>query len=311
MPRRSIRRPELEPHQRALAAMIDDALTRGQRGDGTSEKHWLPWKHAIFADKAGVSESSVANWRDPDAMMPPEDIQPLLRTLYGAIDRFKVDKEKMQRLWRLARGYIVDDDVAAEDWRISRSLNLQGVARLVSLQAHRPVPWNDGTLRLSITLIIKPDRELSYRGKAITIGLTDALLCLQAGAYQPAYKSRPSQRGVPNFELAVDGDRVVGPLDPLTGMIDGEPLGDEHLMALELVEGAPGPTAVAIYAPRGSFRVVPSANGSPEAQSQRRCSANQSAVVNALLHEQLRNRDDHDRALLAFASVDSGSVQCP
>lgn len=67
MARRNILRPELEPHQRALALMIDAALKRGQRGDGDNEKHWTPWNNRSFADAShGVfSENAVANWRDP------------------------------------------------------------------------------------------------------------------------------------------------------------------------------------------------------------------------------------------------------
>ena len=71
MARRSIQRPELECHQRVLAWMIDDALKRGQRGDGENEQHWKPWNNRSFADKA--PENSVANWRYPDRRTPPQD----------------------------------------------------------------------------------------------------------------------------------------------------------------------------------------------------------------------------------------------
>jgi hypothetical protein len=167
MPRRSIRRPELEPHQRVLAHMINNALNGGQCGDGKPERFWMPWTNSKFADVAKVSERSVANWRDPDALMPPEDIQPLLKTFYGNIDRFKGDRGSMERQWRLARGYIVDDeDVHSSDWEVGKSPNLQGTASLVTLQTHPPVPANDGTLRLSIYIsdLARSRPKLPWKG---------------------------------------------------------------------------------------------------------------------------------------------------
>jgi hypothetical protein len=303
VPRRSIRRPDLEPYQRELALMIDDALKRGQRGDGEDQKHWKPWTNRSFADKACVAENSVSNWRDPDRRMPPEDIGPVLKVFYGVIDRFKDDKARMKLLWQLARGYIVDDDARAKNWAVGKSQNLQGIASLVTLRTHTPVPWNDGTMRLAITLVITPDRDLCYRGKAIIVGLTEALLCLESSTFQPAWKSLPSQRGLPNFVLTAAGDRIIGPIDPVTGMIDGEPLGDEYLMVLETVATDDAPATVAVHAPRGSFRVLARAGGGSAAKSPDRRSANQEAVVNALFHEQLRDRDDHDRAVLSRAPI--------
>jgi hypothetical protein len=303
MPRRSIRRPDLEPYQRKLALMIDDALKRGQRGDGEDQKRWKPWTNRPFADRACVAENSVSNWRDPDRRMPPKDIDPVLKVFYGVTDRFKEDKAKMKLLWQLARGYVVDDDIRARNWEVGRSQNLQGIANLVTLRTHAPVPWNDGTMRLAITLVITPDRDLSYRGKAITVGMTEALLCLESSAFQPAWKSLPSQRGLANFVLTTAGERIVGPLDPTTGMIDGEPLGDEYLMVLETVATDVASATVAVHAPRGSFRVLPQAGSGTVEKSRDRCSANQEAVVNALFHEQLRDRDDHDRAVLSRAPI--------
>ena len=304
MPRPSIRRPALEPYQRELAAMINDALNRGQRGDGTDERHWKRWTERGFADKASAAERSIANWRDPDKLSPPDDIQPLLKTFYGTIDRLKDERAKMERLWRLARGYLVDDEPGQQDWTIGKSPpNIQGSVNLVTLRVHAPVPWNDGTLRLSITLVITPDRDLAYRGQAVTIGLTEALLCMESAGLQPAWKSLPSQRGLKNFRLDAAGDRIVGPIDPDTGMIDGEPLEDGHFAVLEAAGSADGSTIIAVHAPRGGFRVLPRSEGHSTKRRVGRCSVNQTAVVNALLHEQLRGRDGHDRAIIASTAI--------
>ena len=311
MPRHNIQKPALEPHQRALAAMIDDALNRGQRGDGSDPRHWTKWTNRGFAEKAVVAETSLANWRNPDKRMPPEDIAPLLKTFYGDIARHAADKAKMQRLWRLARGYIVDDESGAEGWDVGRPSRLQGTASLVNLLTHAPVPWNDGTLRMAVTLVITPDRDLSYGGRAMTIGLAEALLCMQSDGLQPAWKSLPSQRGLANFALDAAGERIVGPIDPATGMINGEPLGDEHFFTFEPAGAGEACVTVSIHAPRGCFRVLPSGSGSTAAKRKGRSNVNQNAVINALFHEQLRTRDDHDRPVLARATVGSRRTQCP
>jgi hypothetical protein len=314
MARRNIRRPELEPHQRALALMIDDALNRGQRGDGENEKHWARWNNRSLADASrGIfSENAVANWRDPDRRMPPEDIKPLLKLFYGTIERFKDDRAKMERLWRLARGYIVDDEAPASGWAAVRTQNLQGQVDLVRLHTHQPVPWNDGTLRLAITLVITPDQDVSYRGRAVIIGLSEALLRLDASGLQPAYKALPSQRGLPHFVPSAAGDRIIGPLDRDTSMINGEPLGDEFLLSLENLATEPDdkPATVAVCASRGSFRVLPRSMGGNIRQPAARRLANQNAVVNALFFEQYRERDDHDRAVLARARIGGGTGEC-
>ncbi|WP_158932671.1 hypothetical protein [Acidisphaera sp. S103] len=307
MPRRSIRRPELERYQRELARIIDDALNRGQCGDGTPERHWKPWTNTQFADIAGISERSVANWRDPDALMPPYEITPLLKCLYGDIDRFKADRAAMHRLWQLARGHITAHEVPSTDPRSDKSPNLRGKATLITLQAHAPTPLEDGTMRLSITLIISPDRDLSYRGKAITIGLAEALLTVEPGLYQPTHRSRPSQRGLRNFKISAAGERIIGPLDRTSGMIDGEPLDDEYLMDLEVAESGAGPINIIVHASRNSFRARISPLSGTEAKMPQHCSINQNVVMNALFYEQLKNQDCHNRAVLARITVGLGS----
>jgi hypothetical protein len=134
---------------------------------------------------------------------------------------------------------------------------------------------------------------------------------VESGLYQPTYKSRPSHRGIKNFEISAHGDRIVGPLDPTTRMIDGEPLGDEYLMSLEVADGGSGPIVVTIHASRGSFRVIPSTASGSRGKRPRSCSVNQTVVINALFHEQLRDQDDHNRALLARATLGSRSPRCP
>ena len=300
MPRRSILRPELEPHQRALAAMINAALDAGQCGDGDDPRHWTKWTNRGFADKAGVSENAVANWRDPDRRMPPENIQPLLKTFYGTIERWKDDRAAMERLWRLARGYIVDDEPAGRRWTVPHAPNIQGTVKLVTLRPHAPQPGNDDTLRLALTLVITPDSNVSYRGQAITIGLADALLCLESDGWQPALRSLISERGHANFRLSAAGAWITGPADPATGMLNGEPLGEDYLAAVEPVGDGGGPIKVTVNAPRGSFRVFAGAAGGAPDQ---RCSTNQTAVINALLHEQFRDHDDQDMAILARGTI--------
>jgi len=314
MPRHSILRPELELHQRALAAMIDDALKAGQRSDGDDPKYWTPWTNRALADKACVAENSVANWRDPDRRMPPEDIKPLLKVFYGKIERLAEDRARMERLWRLARGYIIDDEPEQKKWEIAKkwevawTANLQGMVRLVDLRAHPPIPGNDGTMRLSLTLVITPDHDVTYRDQAVIIGLTDALLCMDSNGWQAARRSFVSERGHPNFELSAAGARIVGPRDAATGMINGEPMGDDDLAVVEPIGAGDAPINVAVHAPRGSFRVLVRAGKSIQGAPADRVSRTQNLVLNALLHEQLRDRDDRDRAVLARVTVQPRST---
>jgi hypothetical protein len=308
MARRSIRRPELAIHQRRLALAIDRALNDGQRGDGQPQQTWTSWTNLGFAEIAGVAEGSIANWRDPDKLMPPVDIQPLLKAFFGKIDKFKGDCASMRRLWQLARGYIVDDEAVPKNLGITRSSKLQGEIELVTLQTHVPDAKNDGSMNLSITLIISPDRELQYGGKAITVGLKEALLVVDPGCYQPAFGSRPSQRQLPNFKASAAGERITGPVDPETGMIDGEPLGDSHFLTLEPVDNAVGPVAIGVHASRESFCVVRRNVSNKRADVS--CSPNQTAIINALFSDQLRNQDDRHRAILARAELTPRAPQC-
>ncbi len=190
MPRHSVRCTHLEPYQRALAAMIDDALRRGQRGDGEDPKHWTRWTNRSFAAKAVVAENSVANWRNPDLLMPPEDIMPLLKVFYGVIDRFKDEKAKMKRLWQLARGYVDDDGPSDRSWLPGKPQNLQGAVKLVHLREHAPVPGNDGSMRLSLTLVITPDPSVPMKVRHQTPGNLDLRVRKNDLAHAPAPNRR-------------------------------------------------------------------------------------------------------------------------
>ncbi len=299
MPRHSVRCTHLEPYQRALAAMIDDALRRGQRGDGEDPKHWTRWTNRSFAAKAVVAENSVANWRNPDLLMPPEDIMPLLKVFYGVIDRFKDEKAKMKRLWQLARGYVDDDGPSDRSWLPGKPQNLQGAVKLVHLREHAPVPGNDGSMRLSLTLVITPEQDATYDKKGIVIGLMEALLCMNSEHWQATRQSFVSERGHPNFRLSAAGARIVGPVDDATGMIDGQPLGEDELAVVEPVGSGEGPIQVAVHAARGSFRVLAKLPGG----TTKHVSRTQDAVLNALLYDQYPDRDGVDRVILAQATI--------
>ena len=243
------------------------------------------------------------HWRDPDRRMPRADIEPLLKAFYGTIERFAGDKAKMRRVWQLARGYVVDDGQGDKDWAIGRPLNLQGAVELVTLRAHTPIPGNDGTMRLSLTLVITPDDNVTYRGRAVTIGLTDAWLCMDSESWQPTWRSLVSERDHPNFRLSAAGARIVGPRDTAIDMIDGEPLGDEHLAVVEPIGIGGGPINVAIRAPRDSFRVLVGGSKGTQGSPPEHVSSTQKLVLSALFHEQLHDRDDRDRAVLARVTV--------
>jgi hypothetical protein len=182
--RKSTKRPELEPAQRDLAKMIDSELNRGQRGDRkSSEKYWTRWRVAEFAKAAKISESSVQNYRDSEKLNPPDNIIPLLNAFYGDIEKYQPARDKMHSAWQLAKGYITDGPLAPPLWDIDNPKAFTEPVELVQLGLHQPVPGNEGTMRVTGTLRLHPDMDCEYEGRAVSIGLTEALvaICLAAG----------------------------------------------------------------------------------------------------------------------------------
>ncbi|GEM_PF-1767807 len=321
MGRRPTRRPALEPYQRDLARLIHAELDRGQRADKPPEQ-WSPWTHGAFAETMGKTANAIANWRNQATLHPPDNIIPLLNTFYGDDTRYAVQRLAMLRLWRQARGYDIDDaPLPPPVLTPTHSESFQGPVELVDLRAH-PVPANDGTVRLNASLTISPDDSVAFQGRAVSIGLTEALLTLQSANWQPAHLSMIGEKPHDNVTRIAPGSRITGPRDAL-GRLNGQPLGEEPVAIIERVGGKrltisasgtageepgaiiervgpeDGRVTLTIRAPRGSFDVRTRASPDAPVPIERAVSDTQKIILDALFQEQLTNHDERRAAILA------------
>jgi hypothetical protein len=283
--------------------LIDAELTRGQRADGTPPQDWRPWVNAKFAATFAASANAVANWRNPSRLNPPDNIVPLLNTFYGDQAPFAAQRQAMLKLWRQARGYDVDDAPPLPVLAVTERKSFQGPVYLVDLRAH-PVPANDGTVRLAATLVISPDDGVLFQGKAVSIGLTDALLTLQSAAWQPTHLSMIGEKPHENYVRIAQGTRIVGPRDRW-GRLDGLPFGEEPIAIIERIGKNDGPVTLTVLAPPSSFDVRTRA--APDASTpfeERAVSDTQKVVLDALFQEQLTSHDERRAAVLASVTLD-------
>lgn len=289
MPRPDIQAPELAPYQRDLARMIDAALKAGQRGDGTKSQYWAPWTVTDFMKAAKCSASAIANWRNEDARKPPYNIVPLLNAFYGEIPLYEAQKEKMRRLWHAARG------IPDEQTGLTAPRRLTGPSTLVHLRGHKSEPVTDSNTNhaLYVSLTISPHHDAQYGDKRVTIGLRHAILRLTSDHWQPTRNGLISERGHSNFAIDAAGARIVGPVDQEMGVLNGQIVGDDAIAELEPLNNGDGPVTVSVVATESSFKVME--NGD--------LSAEQDAVIAALLMDMLKTRDNQTRVVLESVTV--------
>ena len=303
MGRRPISHPSLVQHQRDLAYLIDAELTRGQRADGTDPTAWRQWTNANFAATFKASASAVANWRNQVTLHPPDNIIPLLKTFYGDDPEFAAKRLAMQALWRRAKGFDTDDqspEVAV--LTPADRKNFQGPVRLVDLRAHS-VPANDSTIRLPATLVVSPDDGVVFQGKAVSIGLTDAVLAFQSTSWQPAHMGMIGEKPHEHFRPIPQAARIVGPRDKF-GRLDGVPLGEEPVAIIERIPNTEdGPVTLSVLAPQGGFDVRVRASPDAPIPAEQAVSPTKKIILDALFQEQLTNHDDRRAAILAQVTL--------
>lgn len=310
MGRRPTRLPALEPFQRDLARLIDAELIRGQRADKTPSAIWHPWTNDKFGEALTsgptrrMSANAVANWRNQAKPHPPDNIVPLLNAFYGDDHRFADKRQAMLHLWRQAKGYDIDDAQPPPILAPTHGESFQGPVQLVHLRAH-PVRANDGTVRLNASLTISPDDGVVFQGRAVSIGLTEALLTFQSADWQPAYQALIGEKPHENVSIVAPGSRITGPRDTL-GRLSGQPLGEEPIAIIEPVGTRNGSVTLSIRAPRGSFdvRIRPSLDSEPEAEIG--VSDTKKLILDALLQEQLTHHDERGSAILAQVTLNPG-----
>jgi hypothetical protein len=271
---RPARKAQFLEERRYLAALIDAALKTGQRGDGTSKKHWQPWTETAFAARAGTGASSVSDWRDPGNPTRPTNIVPLLKTFYGDIPIYKAHKEKMRRAWQLAGG--IDADEPPDPRHIATHSFTDDVAEIATLLVNQPTPDNQGNLRVPYTLRMRCDEGLTFDVKVdgeqtsvvMDIGLTKPLFSVESSHWQPMQDTIFRKRKHRHTAPGPGGDCVMltGETDK-HGRIVGEPLEDEaHIVMEPKGVSGDGPITLAVKTPRDGLHVTLADGGaiSPE-----------------------------------------------
>jgi hypothetical protein len=294
-------RPELKEARAHLASMIDDALNKGQRGDGERERSWQPWTNTGFADKVAASESDVRGWRNANNPVRPGNILPTLRVLYGDIPAFAQGRNAMLLAWRRAGG-IRSEEPGPPAVIAIESKQFSDVAEIVDLSVSQPTPDNTGNLIVPFTLRIHPDTNCEVDGNTIEIGVTAPYAIVESEHWRPVAdtvirgKAHPNARSV----AARGAVQLVAPVDE-QGRIDGQPLESEPRVILEpLRPDSDGPIEVSVRVARDGFKVTP--------RGQADVTGTQKAVLDALFADAFP-RDKKNRLKVASETVRSRAVK--
>lgn len=279
--------------RRNLAGLIDDALTAGQRGDGTAKKNWHPWTEVAFAKKISVSPSMVGDWRDRANPTRPVAIEPILKAFYGQITAYGDARQAMQTAWKRAAGIEENDP---PDPRKIDPKPFSEVAHVVTLLVNQPTPDNYGgsliipyTLRMHCDEQIEIDVKMDGKPVIVTmdIGLTKPLFLVDSKDWQPLQDTIFRKKKHANTAPGPVGDCVyiTGPTDG-EGRVIGDPLEDEPNIVMERRGTAEdGPITFSVKAARDGFHVTV-ADGP--------LSATQNDVLDAIFAEAIP-RDNRNR----------------
>ena len=283
--------------RREFAILLDSHLKRGQNSVRPSNQ-WRPWSNNDFAGVVGVSPNSVANWRNGQNPIPPEDIIPVLNALFGDEVTFAPHRRAVREAWERAKGLVPDPVPEPEDaWEAIERTG--GIFAEVTL--HPPVAANQPEhFRLSATVHLAP-AEHDADGRIVIIGLKEAFLSITTSGHQIAFNSLIGERTPhSNVSPGVGGVFITGPRDS-DGLLKGNPIGDDHLAAIE--PGVPGNDTVTLRVcatPRSFSFAYASDPDSLIAKVEER--PNRTAILSVLLGEML-SRDSLGRIILASASM--------
>jgi hypothetical protein len=195
-------------------------------------------------------------------------------------------------------------DAPADDWEFTEATVLRG---LVELRLHPPRPGNEvsGSLYVDATLLFgtacpdyMPDDGQDPR--SIAIALRQARLAIGSESYRPLKGSMIGERGDCEHLRRVAGYlEITGPAP--NGTLKGSPIGDQHLAVIAGTNAGDGAFAVTVTANWGSFVVI-DADTPPESGGSNTPSANKTAILNALIYENVR-RDELGHPVLARATM--------
>jgi hypothetical protein len=298
-------RDRFKQERRQLAAMIDDALKIGQRGDGTSKQRWEPWTEVEFAKKTGTGASTVSDWRDRENPTRPVDIRPLLNTFYGTILAYAEARAGMLKAWKRAGGIDEDDPPDPRDIK-----SFSQIAEVVHLMVNQPTPDNYGNLIVPYTLRLRCDEnrqiEIKVDGSPVTlamdIGITKPVFKVRSDVWQPVQDSLFRKKKHPQTAPGPCPDSVV-----LTGERDandrvvGEPLEDEPRFLMEKSSAnSDASITLSIVVPRDGFSVTLCGEAP--------VSITQQDVINAIFAEAIpKDRENNNRLEVASAVVKPGA----
>lgn len=290
-------RPDLIEPRRHLAAMIDDALRRGQCGDGTPERLWQPWTNDGFATRVTAAEASIRAWRNRDRPSVPYNILPLLRAFYGDLPRYADARDAMLLAWRRSRGLTDEPPPPPRTIEISR---FSDFAEIVDLGVSQPTPDSNGDLTVPWTLHIYPDTACEIGGQMVEIGVIALCVIIESRHWQPVPDSVFRRKKHPTLGVPAPpgGVLIVGPVDE-QGRIAGTPLEDEPQIIMEpLGEAGDGPITFSVRVKRDGFKIT--SRGKQDAAD------TQKAVLDTIFASGIE-RDRKNRLIIAQATVSSSA----
>ncbi len=293
------RKPRYLTERRAFALLLDGHLNRGQRVEGTPSR-WKRWTNNDFAGFAGVSPNSVANWRNPDAPIPPTDINPVLDPLFGDKPEYAGHRRDLKEAWERAQGLLPPEEESepGDGWDILPRMAPTALAEAI---LHQPTAANRAeTWHLHATLRFDSAEQTDEEYRTVIIGVREAFAALTGSGYQTAQNSLIGERA-PHDHITpgVGGITLAGPVEG--GTLRGNPIGDDPLAIIE--PGPAGDDTVRITvsaSPRAfTFAYAPDPDSPPVCMDQK---PNRAAIL-GLLFAGEAPRDAQGRVVLASAGL--------
>ena len=293
------RKPRHLTERRAFALLLDGHLKRGQRMDGAA-RQWKPWTNNDFAGFTGVSPNSVANWRNPDAPIPPTDINPVLEALFGDKPEHANHRRDLKEAWERAQGLLPPEEEpeTGDGWDI-----LGGTAPTTLAEAilHQPKADNRAdTWHLHATLRFGPAEQHTQEGHTVIVGVTETFAALTLSGYQVAPNSLLGERAPHDHVIpGVGGVTLTGPTR--NDALHGNPIGEDHLATIEPGPAGEGTVKITLSAsPRAlTFAYAPDPDAPLVCQDQK---PNRAAIL-GLLFAGETPRDAQGRVVLASAGL--------
>jgi len=290
-------RPDLIPLKKAFASLLLNEIRSWQFADGQPGEATETLSPSRFAARMGQPKQAnlVSTWCDVETPTTPNNIAPILRTLYGTRQNYPEKWDAMHACYRAARG--APEELPLNIWTITGE-RFSAFADIVDLSVSQPTPDNSGGVHVAYTLKIHPDPNVrpdpDSDKNAIELGIRAAFLAIEADEWQP--ESDSIFRDAPDHEnlgrtARKNSALIERPLDT-KGRIDGHPLGRELRARLEpLTDGAAGTITFVVLVGREAFVVTPKDGKGPVNNQQK-------AVLDAIFASALP-KDDRKRLVVA------------